>query len=118
MTIEEFFGGKPQARALFDRIEALVREAGGATLRISKSQVAFRRRTTFAAVWIPGQYLRGPHAPLVLTLFFRHREPSARWKEVVEVKPDRVTHHLELWRPEDIDGEVRRLILKALEAAA
>ncbi len=85
---------------------------------MSKSQVGFRRRRLFAATWLPDQYLRGQHAPLVLTLFLRHREASPRWKEVVEATPGHFTHHLELASPKDVDREVARLLTLAWDAAA
>jgi hypothetical protein len=67
---------------------------------------------------MPGTYLRGRHAPLVLTLSFRHRDPSPRWKEIVEPKPGRFTHHLELYSATDIDDEVCSWLQAAWEAAA
>jgi hypothetical protein len=74
---------------------------------VSKSQVSFRRRKAFAWVWMPDQYLRGKSAPLVLALSFSHRDTSPRWKEIVEPRPGRFTHHLELFSVADVDGEVR-----------
>ncbi len=82
---------------------------------VSKSQIAFRRTRTVARAWAPGQYLgRGL---LVLTLDFAERDPSPRWKEVVEPRPGHVTHHLELHGPEDLDDEVRSWLRRAWEAA-
>jgi len=85
---------------------------------VTKSQVAFRRRRAFAWAWMPGAYLRGNYAPLVLTLSFRQREPSPRWKEVVEHYPGRFTHHLELRSTAEIDDEVRAWLQEAWSAAA
>ena len=104
---DEFFAGQPLARQIFEAVRAAVDAAGPAQLRASKSQLAFWRRRPFAAVWRPGQYLRGPAAPLVLTLFLRRRIDSPRWKEVVEPAPGRFTHHLELFDPAGVDDEVR-----------
>ena len=69
---------------------------GDATVRATKSQVAFRRRRAFAWAWMPGQYLHGQVAPLVLTVALPARDPSPRWKQVVEPAPGRFIHHLEL----------------------
>jgi len=85
---------------------------------VTKSQVAFRRRRAFAWAWMPGAYLRGQVAPLVLTLSFRRREPSPRWKEVVESYPGRFAHHLELRSTAEIDDEVRAWLQEAWAAAA
>jgi hypothetical protein len=75
-------------------------------MRVTKSQVAFYRMKAFAWTWIPDRYLHGKHAPLVLTLGFRYRDPSLRWKEIIEPYPGRFTHHLELHSTTDIDAEV------------
>ena len=91
---------------------------GKAEVRVSKSQVAFRNRRMFAAVWMPEQYLRRKAAPLVLTIALRRRDESPRWKEVVEPTPGRFTHHLELYSPADIDGEARQWLQEAWLAAA
>lgn len=40
---------------------------------MTKSQVAFYRRKAFAWAWMPGKYLRGRGAPLVLTLALRRQ---------------------------------------------
>jgi hypothetical protein len=91
---------------------------GSVAIRVSKSQVAFRRKRAFAWAWIPGKYLRGRHvAPLVLTLSLHRREPSSRWKEIVEPEPGRFTHHLEIYSPEDIDHLVLGWIREAWETA-
>jgi hypothetical protein len=95
----------------------MIEGLGGVMLRVSKSQVAFRRRTAFAWVWMPEQYLHRPAAPLVLTVGLRRRDPSPRWKQVVEPAPGRFTHHLELYSAADLDDDVRRWLLEAWEKA-
>ena len=116
--LAHFFDGRPEARTIFDALRSAVEECGQATVHVSRSQVGFRRRRSFAAAWIPDRYLHGEHAPLVLTLFLPYRLDSQRFKEVVEPGPGRFTHHLELGGPAEVDGEVRRLIRLAWEAAA
>jgi hypothetical protein len=64
---------------------------------------------------MPGKYLKGRLAPLVLTLSFRKRDRSRRWKEVVEPSPGRFIHHLELYSANDIDGQVRAWVRQAWE---
>jgi hypothetical protein len=83
-----------------------VESVGPAELRATKSQVAFRRRRAFAWAWMPGQYLRRPATPLVLTVALPRRDPSPRWKQVVEPRPGRFVHHLELYTRADLDEEV------------
>jgi hypothetical protein len=56
--------------------------------------------------------------PLVLTLSFRSRDESLRWKEIVEPAPGRYTHHLELYSTADINEEVRGWLQDAWTAAS
>jgi hypothetical protein len=107
MTLDEFFKGYEESRQLFDAVLNTIEVIGPAELRVTKSQIAFRHGKAFAWAWIPGKYLRGKTAPLVLSLAFRKREPSPRWKEIVEPSPGRFMHHLELYSANDIDSEVR-----------
>ena len=117
MTVEDYFGQQAESRAIFDVLWELVEGLDGVTLQVTKSQVAFRRRTAFAWAWMPGQYLRRSSAPLVLTIGLRRRDPSPRWKQVVEPAPGRFTHHLELYASEDLDDEVRQWLQEAWEQA-
>lgn len=117
MTVDEFFAGWADSRQIFDRLCEVIQTAGPAEMRATKSQIAFSRRRAFAWAWIPARYLRLECAPLVLTLAFRYRHPSSRWKEIVEPRPRRFTHHLELWAAADVDDEVRAWIHEAWLAA-
>jgi len=102
MTLTEFFKGYKESRPLFDVVLSVIESIGPAALRVTKSQIAFRRRKAFAWVWIPGKHLRGKIAPLVLSLSFCKRDPSPRWKEIVETAPGRFMHHMELYSVNDI----------------
>jgi len=107
MTLEEFFRGHEQSRVLFDTVKAALDGIGETEVRVSRSQVAFWRKKAVARVWLPGSYLDREAAPLVITLGFRRRDSSPRWKEIVEPVPGRFTHHLELCSADDIDAQVR-----------
>lgn len=61
-------------------------------------------------------YHRGKHAPLVLTVVFRRRDASPRWKEIVEPAAGRFTHHLESHSGAEIDDEVRSWLQEVWEA--
>jgi hypothetical protein len=113
MTLDEFFVGQEDSRRIFETLRSVVDALEPAQLRITKSQIAFRRRRVFAWAWMPGKYLRGKHAPLVFTLSFHHQDLSPRWKEIVEPSPGRFTHHLELHSSADIDDEVRSWLQQA-----
>jgi hypothetical protein len=128
MTLDQFFSGYDESRRIFDALRAAIEALGPAEasteveasstleVRVTKSQVAFRRRKAFAWAWVPDRYLGGGHAPLVLTLSFAERNPSPRWKQIVEPAPGRFTHHLELTSESEIDGEVRGWLQAAWEA--
>lgn len=107
MTLEDFFAGYEESWPIFDVLRSAIEDLGPVDLQVSKSQVAFRRSKAFAWAWVPDRYLRGGHAPLVLTRSFGSRDGSPRWKEIVEPAPGRFTHHLELHSEKDIDAEVR-----------
>ena len=113
MTLDDFFAGQEEPRLIFETLRRALDTVGQAELRVTKSQVAFRRRRAFAWAWMPGTYLCGRHAPLVLTISLRRRHPSTRWKEIVEPRPGRFTHHLELHSTTDIDDEVRTWLQEA-----
>jgi hypothetical protein len=117
VTLDEFFAGRERSRQVFDAVQAAIAEIGPAELRVTKSQVAFRRRRAFAWAWMPGMYLRGEQAPLVLTFSFEAPQEWPRWKEIVEAAPGRFTHHLELWAETEIDEEVCGWLRVAWEAA-
>jgi hypothetical protein len=117
MTPEDFFTGKPVALSLFGLIRRTLDAIGPSSTRITKNQIAFRRRRAFAWVWRPDQYLRGCTAPLVLSISLPRRDGSPRWKEVVEPVPGRFMHHLELFDPAEVDGEVSSWLQRGWEAA-
>lgn len=118
MSLEEFFAGFELSRPLFDVIDAAVVEPGGVERRVTRNQVAYRRRTGFAWVWVPGRYLVGRSAPLVLSLALGRRDPSPRCKESVEPTPGRFMHHLELHSLDNIDEAVRGWLQEAWTEAA
>ena len=117
LTLDEFFAGWEQSRRLFHALMPVIETLGAVDQRVTRSQVAFRRRRAFAWVWIPARYLRGKTAPLVLTVSLPERDRSRRWKEIIAAAPGRFTHHLELWAPGDIDSEVHTWLLAAWQHA-
>jgi hypothetical protein len=117
LTLDEFFADRVESRKLFDALLDRINSIGLVEYKVTKSQIAFRRKKQFAWVWMPGRYLRGKTAPLVLSLSFPARDPSSRWKEIVEPVPGRFMHHLELKGVSDIDDEVTRWLRSAWEQA-
>jgi hypothetical protein len=113
MNEGDFFRLAPEGYSIFSAIDSAVSAIGDAERRISKSQIAFYRKHPFAAVWLPNQYLLGEHPPLVLSIFLRRRDRSPRWKEVVQPRPARFTHHLEISRAGEVDDEVKDWLREA-----
>ncbi len=106
LSLEEYFEGFDESRSLFDVLYKLVETFGAMEVRVSKSQVSLLRRKTFARIWVPGRYLKSRVAPLVLTLSFKQKVESNRWKEIIEPTQGQFTHHLEIWSEQDIDEKI------------
>jgi hypothetical protein len=107
MELADFFHGYAESKVIFDNVWATAQTIGPVAARVSKSQIAVELEgRPFAWLWIPAKHLGRRAAPLVLTLSFRRPQPWSRWKEIYQAAPDRFTHHLELWRPEDVDADV------------
>lgn len=115
--IDEFFADNVTSRKLFEVLAHEVELLGETSVRVTKSQIAFHRRKSFAFAWMPGKYLKGSVAPLVLTMSFPSRDDSSRWKQITQIGPHRFTHHLELCRKEDIDEQVKAWLRAAWSAA-
>jgi hypothetical protein len=106
MELADFFDGYAESRVIFDAVWAAAQALGPVALRVTKSQVALELEgRPFAWLWIPAKHLGRKAAPLVLTLSFRQPQPWSRCKEIYQAAPGRYTHHLELWRPEDVDEQ-------------
>ena len=118
MTLDEYFDGNDESRQLFECLREMVESLGPVEILVQQSQVAFRRNKSFAYAWMPGKYLRCRGAPLVLTIGFRRRDMSPRWKKVVEAAPGRFTHHMEIHSPNDIDNQVCGWLQEAWSQAA
>jgi Domain of unknown function (DUF5655) len=118
LTEAQFFKGHPRPRALFRELRKLMATVGAAELDVTRSQIAFRGRTRFAWAWLPQKWLRSvPPEALVLTLDLRRRLRSKRFKEVVEARPGRFTHHLVLYDQAQLDPELRRWLAEAWRGA-
>ncbi|MGY1679938.1 DUF5655 domain-containing protein [Geodermatophilus sp. SYSU D01176] len=114
---EAFFAGSPVGRSVLHRVTAVLDAAGGAGVRTSSGQVAFRRRRGFAWLWLPGRYLRDPAAEVVLSIALGRPDPSPRWKEVVHPSRRHWVHHLEVGDPSEIDDEVAGWLREAADRA-
>jgi hypothetical protein len=114
---DDLFGGFPESLAIYRAVAGAVAEIGEATVAVSKSQVAFKRRRGFAYVWRPGQYVRSD-VPAVVSIALTHEEVSERWKEVAHPSPRTWMHHLELRTTAEVDDEVRAWLRQAYDDAS
>ena len=117
-TPEEFFAGHELGLAALEKACEMVRSTLPVDVRVSKSQVALRRRRGFAYLWLPGQYLDKPTAEVVLTIALGRRVDSPRFKEVVHPSSKQWVHHLEIHALSDLDDEVGDWLREAAERAA
>lgn len=115
--VDEFFAGAPLGRELFAAVLQAIEAIGPADVRVTKSQVAFRRRRGFAWVWRPGRYVSSD-VPAVLSFALPEPIASARFKEVAHPSPRVWMHHLELRSTGEVDDEVRGWLALAWSAAA
>lgn len=91
---------------VFRRVHAIVTACGPCDLRVATTQVGWARRRGFAYLWLPGQRPATPAAQVVLTVALRRRDPSPRWKEVVEATPGLFVHRLEVLDEAEVDDDV------------
>jgi hypothetical protein len=118
MSVDAYFSGHDKSRRLYDRVMELTKPLEGTKVTVTRSQISLRRKRSYAWLWMPGRYLKGGPAPLVLTVALPRRDDSARWKEVVEPKPGNYIHHVELWKLGDVDKDVRAWLRRAWEEAS
>lgn len=90
---------------------------GAFEVRVSRSQVAFRRKRGFAHLWLPGQYLTHPGAEVVLSIALGRRVDSPRFKEVAHPSRLHWMHHLELHATSELDDEVAGWLQDAFDRA-
>ena len=117
LEAEEFFAAQPLGMLVFREVEAAVRRYADVQVRITKSQVAFRRKRGLAYIWMPGPYLRNASVEVVLSIALGRRDPSSRFKQVVHPTTKQWMHHLEIHDVDDIDDQVVSWIREAAQRA-
>ena len=117
MTPDEHFAGHPFAASVFGWTRDVLDGLGSCEVRVTRSQVAFRRRRGFAYVWMPGRYLAHPAAEVVLSVSLPRHDPSPRFKEVVHPTGQQWLHHLEVHDLGELDAEVEGWLAESYGAA-
>ncbi len=114
---EAFFAGRPTGLAAYHRVRAVLEELGPVEVRVSRSQVAFRRRRGVAYLWLPGRYVRAPASEVVLSIVLGRAERSARFKEIVQPSRRHWMHHLVFRDVAELDDEVVGWLREAYDRA-
>ena len=114
---EAFFAGRPTGSAAYHRVRAVLEGFGPVEVRVSRSQVALRRRRGVASLWLPGQYVRAPASEVVLSIVLGRAERSARFKEIVQPSRRHWMHHLVFRDAAEIDDEVVGWLREAYDRA-
>jgi len=114
-TPEAFFAGSELGVAAYRRVLGVLERTGPVEVRISRSQVAFRRGRGFAYLWRPRQYLGDRGVEVVLAIALARHDLSPRWKQVAHPSSRVWMHHLELQAVTDIDAEVAAWLEEAAE---
>lgn len=112
----QMLGDHPVALTVLERVVSIVERFGTVDIRVSKSQIALRRRHGFAYLWRPRQYL-DKGAEIVLSIALGRRDKSPRFKEVVHPSPRHWLHHLEIDDPEAVDDDVVGWLHEAFDRA-
>jgi hypothetical protein len=106
LTVDEFFARDVFGSRVCAKVRAVLDSIGPYTVRVTKSQVAFRNRRGFAFLWRPGMYLDNPTADIVLSVALGRHDRSARFKQVAHPAAGQWMHHLEIRDVSDIDDQV------------
>lgn len=109
------FVGRPFALSVVDRVESIVASIGEATIRTTKSQIAFRRRRGFACLWPPVFGNRG--VEIVLSIALGRHDASPRFKQVAHPGPHVWMHHMEIRDLAQLDDQVRAWLREAHDDA-
>ena len=118
MTPADFFCDHPLGLEGLDAVLAAVSEYEDVEVRVSKSQLAIRRRRGFAYLWLPDRYLGAPSAGIVvLSIALGRAVDLPRFKEVDRVSPAQWMHHLEIRDPDAIDEPVVAWLREAADRA-
>ncbi len=116
LTPEQLFDGFPDSLRLYAAVQRAIDDIGEATVKVTKSQIAFRRRLGFAYIWRPGQYLAND-VPAVLSIALPYRVVSDRFKAVAHPSARVWMHHVELRQTGQLDAEILGWLQQAYDRA-
>jgi hypothetical protein len=109
------FGDRAFALSVVARVAAMIGSIGEASVRTSKTQIAFRRWRGFVYLWPP--VFEGSGVEIVLSIALTRHDRSARFKQVAHPAPRIWMHHMEIRDLSQLDDEVAAWLREAYEAA-
>lgn len=103
-----FFGGAPEAFALYAELERRVLAAHpDVAVKVQKTQITFSAHFGFAWFWLPDWRVKDrPETRLMVSFGLDHRLDSPRVYAAAEPYPNRWTHHVPVASPTELDGEL------------
>ncbi|GGC00726.1 DUF5655 domain-containing protein [Cellulomonas carbonis] len=108
----------PVALAVRRRVADVVLGWDGVEERVTRTQVAYRRRRGFAWVWAPRRHLgRTTGAHVVVSFALGRVELSDRVKEVAHPSTHHWIHHVELQDASDVDAQLTSWLREAWDRA-
>jgi Domain of unknown function (DUF5655) len=107
VPLDRHFEGHEAMRPVFDAFVAAAEENGPVTVNATKSRITLQARMRFAAVEAPRKDHLNAHVVLARPL------ASPRFTKVEHLPPSYYVHNFRLYRPEDVDEEVRRWLAEA-----
>jgi hypothetical protein len=107
LDLEHHFSDKrPEIRALFDQVVAVIRTLGPVRILPEKTRIAFQVRMSFAQVTPRANWLDGH---VVLARRFEHH----RFRKVQTISPRNHVHTFRLSTGRDVDAEFRAWLAEA-----
>lgn len=98
-----FFAGAPGLLPLYEQLRAaLLQRYPDSVIRVQKTQISFCDPRPFCLVSLPRRAM-GPGPCCIVTFGLGSRLVHERIVQAVEPYPGRWTHHVPIFRPEDVD---------------
>lgn len=82
-------------------------------VRVSKTQISFRSRYTFAMVSLPRRKINGRSDYLLISFGLAYQKISPRIWQSVEAYPNRWTHHVPVFSETELDEELLNWLYEA-----
>ncbi|MFZ0324403.1 MAG: DUF5655 domain-containing protein [Actinomycetes bacterium] len=116
-AVVAFFSDCPLGLQTYERVCSMLEPRGPFSVRVTDSQVTFRRRRGIAYLWCPDRWLSDPSADVVLSIALPQAHRSVRFKQIAHPTPHVWMHHLEIVDETALDAQVDEWLAEAWSAA-